>query len=77
MTTAARIRSARLEPGTLARFAPGLTWADIAKLDGGHSEGWWRHALADAEERRLLVWSRGEGTWCLTPAGRAVTRNVS
>jgi hypothetical protein len=76
VTTAARIRSARLEPGTLARFAPGLSWEQIRALDGSNSEGWWRHAIADAE-RRLLVWSRFYGVWRLTPAGRAVTRGVS
>jgi hypothetical protein len=79
MTTLAHIRSMRLEAGTLARFChPGLSWDDIrGSFADGRSEGWWRHALADAEDRLLLAWVRDESRWRLTPAGRAVTRGVS
>lgn len=77
MTTLARIRSARLEAGTLARFATGLTWDEIRALAPCHSEGWWRHAIADAEERGLLVWVRADAVWRLSPAGRGVTRSVA
>jgi hypothetical protein len=76
VTSLARILSARIEAGTLARFAPGLTWEQIRELSS-HSEGWWRHAIADAEERGLLVWARGDKVWRLSPAGRGVTRVVS
>ncbi len=77
MTTPRNIRGARLTAGTLARFAGGLTWPSVLSLDGERTRGWWRMALAEAEERRMLAWSRGKGRWILTPAGRAATRGVS
>ena len=77
MTSLARIRTAVLGPGTLARFAGGLPWRSILTLGDGHSKNWWRHALADAEDRGMLEWDRIEGRWCLTEAGRVAVRDVA
>lgn len=72
-----RVREAVLSSGTLARFADGLTWPQILAITRGTKAAWWRCAVADAEQRGLLVWSFGAMAWQLTPAGRAVTRAVS
>lgn len=77
MTTLARIRTAILDPGTLARFAGGLPWRSILTLGDGHSKNWWRHALAEAEDRGMLEWDRERGCWTLTDAGRVAVRGVS
>ena len=76
MTTQRNISEAKLSVGALARFATGLDWNSILAI-GGHSSGWWRHAVVDAEGRGLLVWSGGAKVWMLTPTGRALTRSVS
>ena len=70
-------RDARLNVGQLARFAAGLAWPAILAIGCAHGDGWWTHAIADAEARALLTWNRATHVWRLTPAGRAVTRGVS
>lgn len=63
--------------GTLARFADLLTWRQILDLDRTRSAGWWRLAVAEAEDRGLLCWYRAAKAWGLTDEGRRHTRDVS
>ena len=70
------LQAARFTIGALARFATGLTWRAILSERGCLSPCWLRHAVADAEDRGLLVWSRLSKTWRLSPAARALVRSV-
>ena len=74
---AQRARDSVLSVGTLARFVNGLSWNAILDITNGHEKSFWRCAVADAEDKGLLAWSRAERVWRLTPAGRAVTRGIS
>lgn len=74
---AARTAEQVLEPGTLARFAPGLDWPTIKTLDRGRGAAWWRCAIADSEERGLIEWDREAAVWRLSDAGRAWVKDVS
>ncbi len=67
----------RLEPGTLARFIPGLDWPSMYALDRTRGRAWWRMAVADAEERGLLWWDREGRSWQLTSDGVEAVRDVS
>lgn len=71
------VAGARLKPGTLARFAEGLTWRGIYDMTGGRRRTWWRAAVVEAEQRGLLEWSRETRMWTLTEAGREHVRNVT
>lgn len=66
-----------LKPGTLARFADGLSWFQILDITAGHRAEWWRLAIADSEERGVLEWDRARKVWRLTDAGRVSVRSVS
>lgn len=67
--------SARMPTGTLARFADGLSWAEIRSVDPKTPMGWWRGAVFNAETDGLLVWLGGR--WWLTDAGRDAVRSVA
>ena len=67
--------SARMAPGTLARFLDGLNWAEIRAVDRSVSMGWWRGAVFNGEQDGLLVWLGGR--WWLTDAGKAAVREVA
>lgn len=69
--------AARLDAGTLARFAVPLTWPDILRIERRPRELWWTHAVGDAEDRGLLRWLRDRSAWVLTEAGREAVRGVS
>jgi hypothetical protein len=70
------LASARLDAGTLARFAVPLTWPEIEAL-APRQALWWTYAVGDAEDRGLLVWDRARRAWTLTEAGREWVRDVS
>lgn len=69
--------AARLDAGTLARFATPLTWPEILRLERRSRELWWTHVIGDAEDRGLLRWDRQRSAWALTDAGREHVRDVS
>lgn len=69
--------AARLDAGTLARFARPLTWAEILELDRRVRSLWWTYALGDAEDRGLLRWLKAQRAWVLTDAGRDAVRGVA
>lgn len=69
--------TARLRPGTLARFANGLSWPRIHDMTNNRRRTWWRAAVAEAENRGLLEWRKDERQWWLTAAGKAHVRGVS
>lgn len=56
----------------LARFVDGLSWNDILALDSVHSRGWWRDAVAAAEERGHLEWDAAAHVWRLTEDGASL-----
>lgn len=66
-----------LRPGTLARFAHGLSWPHILDLTAGRGKRWWLEAIMDAEDRGLLTWDRDRLVWVLTDAGRELVRSVA
>ncbi len=72
----AKADDAKLSGGALARFAAGLDWAGIIAI-GGKGPGWWRLAIADAEDHGLLEWDRKAKRWRLTDEGRKHTRGIS
>jgi hypothetical protein len=61
--------------GTLARFADGLNWSEIRRLDPSTPLSWWRGAVFNGELDGLLVWLGGR--WWLTDAGRDAVRSVA
>jgi len=71
------LEAARLDAGTLARFATPLTWPEILRLERRPRELWWTHAVGDAEDRGLLRWLPARHAWMLTDAGREAVRGVT
>jgi hypothetical protein len=71
------LEAARLDAGTLARFASALTWPEILRLDRRVRVSWWTYAIGDAEDRGLLRWLRDRRAWVLTDAGREAVRGVA
>lgn len=69
--------AARLEVGTLARFADGLTWREILALDRSLSRFWWSNAVGWAEDQGLLWYDFSNGAWWLSDAGRLAVRDVA
>ena len=69
--------TARFLPGTLARFAGGLSWPRIHDLTNGRRRTWLRAAVARAEADGLLEWAKADRQWVLTEAGRVSVRSIS
>lgn len=64
-----------LSPGTLARFATGITWPEMLALRSNPK--WWRRVILRAEDDGFIRWDKKRRAWFLTEAARPAVRHVA